>query len=170
MLAARSDPVAALPIADDWAGDAMVSFKRGDTTCIRASFAGRTKDATIAISDALQQWAASGPAGAASVENDGSRPTLTACDPGTASGATQDGSLAALTVVAIRNELLATLAKQGAGIEVADCTATGVVADPAFRPVLDAAVANPNATPDSSVLGPFQQSVLAIAAKCAAKH
>ncbi len=167
MLAARSDPVAALAIADDWAGDAMVTFERGGTTCIRTSFAGRTKETTSAISDALQQWAASGPAGAGSVQNDGSRPTLTACDPGTARAATQDGSLAALTVAGIRNELLATLAKQGANIKVADCTANGVIADPTFRPILDAAVANPNATPDPSVLEPFQQSVLAIAARCA---
>ena len=49
MLAARSDPVAALAIADDWGGDAMVTFKRGDTTCIRTTFAGRTEDATSAI-------------------------------------------------------------------------------------------------------------------------
>jgi hypothetical protein len=167
MLAARSDPVAALMVADDWAGDAMATFKRGDTTCVRAIFAGRTKEATSAIGAALQQWAASGPAGAASVQSDESRPTLTACDPGTASAAIQDRSLAALTVAVIRNELLASLAKQGVGIKVADCTANGVVEDPAFRPLLDAAVANPNATPDPSVLEPFQQSVLAIAASCA---
>ena len=168
MLAARSDPVAALAIADGWAGDAMVTFTRGGTTCIRTTFAGRTKEATSALASALQQWAASGPAGAATVQDDASRPTLTACDPGTASVATtQDGSLAALTVAGIRNELLASLAKQGANIKVADCTANGVIADPAFRPLLDAAVANPSATPDANVLAQFQQSVLPIAAKCA---
>ena len=44
MLAARSDPVAALGIVDGWGGDAMVTFKRGDTTCIRTTFAGRTAE------------------------------------------------------------------------------------------------------------------------------
>ena len=169
MLAARSDPVAALAIADDWGGDAMVTFKRGDATCIRTSFVGRTKEATSAIGGALEQWAASGPAGAASVQNDGSRPTLTACDPGTATAATHDGSLAALTVAAIRGELLASVAKQGANVKVADCTANGVIADPTFRPLLDAAVANPNAAPDPDVLKQFQQTVLTIAGGCVAR-
>jgi hypothetical protein len=168
MLAARSDPVAALAIADDWAGDAMVTFKRGDTTCIRATFAGRTADATSAMSEALRQWAASGPPGAASVQNDGSRPTLTTCDPGSASvAAAHDGSLAALTVALTRNEFLAALTKQGADIKVADCTASGIIASPAFRPLLDASVANPNATPDADAAQQFQQTVLAIAARCA---
>jgi len=87
--------------------------------------------------------------------------------PGTASVATtQDGSLAALTVAGIRNELLAALAKQGVKIKVADCTANGVIADAAFRPLLAATVANPNATPDTTVLQQFQQSVLTIATRC----
>ena len=101
------------------------------------------------------------------MQDDGSRPTLTACDPGIASGVTaQDGSLAALTVVDLRNEILASLAKQGAGIKVADCTANGVIADPSFRPLLDVAVADPNATPDADAVQKFQQSILAIAARC----
>ena len=74
MLAARSDPVAALAIADGWAGDSMVTFKRGDTTCLRTTIAGRTPEATSAIGGALEQWVAAGPAGAASVQHDGLAP------------------------------------------------------------------------------------------------
>jgi hypothetical protein len=35
--------------------------------------------------------------------------------------------------------------------------------------VLDAAIAHPDRTPDSSILRPFQQRVLAIATACTAK-
>ena len=67
-------------------------------------------------------------------------------------------------MASIRNEFLAALTKQGAGIKVADCTANGMIVDPTFRPLLDAAVANPNATPDADAAQQFQQTVLAIAA------
>ena len=56
--------------------------------------------------------------------------------------------------------------QQGSGIKVASCTANGVIADPAFKPLLDAAVNDPNAVPDASVVDRFQQSVLTIASEC----
>lgn len=169
ILAARSDPVTALPVADGWAGDSMVTFRRNGTTCVRASFASRTDGASAKLRDALEQWAAQGPAGAADVHQGGRLTTLNACDPG-AAGTSPDTSVAALTVVGVRNGLLATLAGQGLDIETADCTANGVVQDPTFRPVLDAAVADPSGTPDSSLLTPFQQRLPAIAAMCAARR
>jgi hypothetical protein len=169
MLSARADPVGALAAADGWAGDGMVTFERGDKTCIRVAFAGHTESDTSRIGDAVQAWAAAGPAGAASVTAGSSRPTLTACDPGGAVGTGPDGSLAALTVATIRNQLLGSLAKQGSGVKVASCTANGVIADPAFKPLLDAAVADPNAVPDASVVDRFQQSVLTIASECQRK-
>ena len=175
MLASRSDPVVALAVVDGWGGDAMVTFERGDATCIHATFAGHTSEAAVAIDAALQQWAAAGPAGAASVQettvgHEGSRPTLTACDPGTAtaaSAASGDGSLAALTVAAFRNQLLATVLKEGASVKVGDCTANGVIADPAFRPILAASVADPSANLDADQVKLLQQSVLKIATSCA---
>ncbi len=167
-LAARSDPVAALGVVDGWGGDAMVTFKRGDTTCIRTTFVGRTQKDTTAIGDALRQWSAAGPAGAASVEDGAAGPTLTACDPGAANVATtMDGSIAALTVAALRNQILGSLAQQGAGIDAARCTANGVIVDPTFRPLLDAAADNPNVQPPAAALAAFQQNVLATAARCA---
>jgi hypothetical protein len=50
---------------------------------------------------------------------------------------------------------------------VASCTADGVVADPAFRPLLKAATAHPDRTPGVSIIGPFQRRVLAIGTACA---
>jgi hypothetical protein len=167
VLATRSDPVDALGVADAWAGDAMVTFTRGGTTCLRATFTGRTPDGTGAIGDALRGWAAGAPPQTADVTVAGSNATLTTCDPGGAAVSVQDRTIAALTVVAVRNELLATLVDQGAPRQASECTANGVVADPAFGPVLDAAAADPNATPSADLLRPLQQRIIAIAAACA---
>ena len=166
-LATQSDAVEALRVADAWGGDSMATFTRGDTRCLRATFVGRTPAGTTAIGNALEQWAAKEPGDAVEAVSDRSHATLTACDPGASGAAVEDHSIAALTVVAVRNSLLATLARQGVTAGVADCTANGVITDPAFRPVLDAAVANPNATPDEDTLGPLQQRIFSIAATCA---
>jgi len=166
MLAARSDPVHALGVADGWAGDAEVTFTRAGTTCLRAAFAGRSADATTAIEGALEQWAAQAPAGSAQAAPTGDLAGLTACDPGVAGVTASDGSLAALAVATVRNLLIGTLADQGVGTEVAACTANGVVADPAFHPVLDAVVADPSAEPNPKLLGPVQQSLLTNLTRC----
>ena len=71
MLAGRGDAGEALAVADGWGGDAMVTFSRGDATCVRAAFTGRNRDATTAISDAIATWAADLPGGAASSTRNG---------------------------------------------------------------------------------------------------
>ena len=166
MLAERADPVATLPVVDGWGGDAMVSFRRDGTSCLRANIAGRDAAAQAAIDGALAQWVAAAPEGSAELGHDASVATLTACDPGPDAAAVPDHSFAAFTVAAVRNQLLGELAAAGMPTKVASCTANGVVADPAFRPVLDAAIAHPDRTPESSILRPFQQRVLAIATAC----
>jgi hypothetical protein len=166
MLAERADPVATLPVVDGWGSDAMVSFRRAGTGCLRANIAGRDAAAQAAIDGALTQWVAGAPPGSAELGHDASVATLTACDPGPDAAAVPDNSFAAFTVAAVRNQLLGELAAQGMPTKIASCTANGVVADPAFRPVLDAATAHPNRTPDSSILRPFQQRLLAIATAC----
>jgi hypothetical protein len=162
-LSARLDPVRALQVADGWGGDAMITLRRGDTTCIRATFAGRSRDDGDAIGDALDEWVAAGASGAADVVRRGPRSTLTACEPETAS-TSGDGSLAALTVAVTRDELLSQFV--AVDREAASCIANRVVADPTFRPVLEASVEDPDVLPDESVLGPFQSRVLAIARDC----
>jgi hypothetical protein len=166
ILATRSDPVDALRVADGWAGDAMVTFKRGDTTCVRASFAGRSSRATTDIERALEAWAAKAPARSAGAQRTGSLATLTACDPGTAARTKQGRPVAALTVAVVRNTLLANLTRQGLGTGVAGCVANGVVGDPTLRPVLEATVDDPTATPGADVLRPLQQKARSITARC----
>ena len=138
MLASRSDPVATLAIADGWAGDAMVTFHRGDAACIRATFAGRTNEAAATLGDLLARWAprgrperqvSSAPMGRTGAHDRRSR-RATPAPRAAASAASGDGSLAALTVAAFRNQLLATVIKEGADLKVANCTANGVIRDP----------------------------------------
>jgi hypothetical protein len=166
MLAAHGDPVATLPIVDGWGGDSMVSFRRDGASCLRANIAGRNAAAQAAIDDALARWVAAAPAGSAQLDHDAGLATLTACDPGPDAAAAPDRSFAAFTVAAVRNELLGALADQGLSTEAASCTANGVVADPVFRPVLDAAVADRDRIPDASALRRVQQRVVAIATAC----
>jgi hypothetical protein len=167
MLAERADPIATLPIVDGWGGDAMVSFRRDGASCVRANIAGRNAGAQAAIDDALARWVATAPAGTAELGHDASLATLTACDPGPNAPPVAGRSFAAFTVAAVRNELLGALAAQGVTTKAASCTANGVVSDPAFRPVLDAAADRPDRTPDASILDPFQRRVVAIASACA---
>ena len=93
----------------------------------------------------------------------GSTSTLTACEPRTAAPSS-DGSLAALTVAVTRDEILSQLI--GGGEKAATCVANGVVADPTFRPLIEASVADPDAMPDQSDLAPFQARAIAIAQEC----
>ena len=49
MLATQGDPAESLRVADGWGGDAMVTFTRGDTQCVRAAFVGRDAESSGAI-------------------------------------------------------------------------------------------------------------------------
>ena len=68
VLASRLEPGVALAAADAWGGDAMVTFTRDGATCLRSTFQGKTAGGTAVIADALAQWAAQMPAGAATVD------------------------------------------------------------------------------------------------------
>ena len=127
------------------------------------------------LGDALAQWAAAGPAGAASVQRTNAqggspRPTLTACDPSTASvasAASGDGSLAARRWRHSATNCSRPVIEQGADLKVGNCTANGVIRDPAFRPILTASVADPSAMLDADQVRLLQQNVLKIATSCA---
>jgi hypothetical protein len=83
-LAARVDPAVALSTVASWDGDSFVQFERGDAACMRAAFAGTKVESTDQIAAVLNQWAALGPSGAATVARANNTATLTACDPGNA--------------------------------------------------------------------------------------
>jgi hypothetical protein len=105
-----------------------VPFKRGDTACIRATFAGAQVESTERIAVALDQWAALGPGGAASVERANDTATLTTCDPGTAPDEAKITSSG--DVLDTRASILFGALAEGAPSTVAACVADRLAVDP----------------------------------------
>ena len=126
----------------------MITFTKGDTTCLRSNFVGRDDEQTKAIGSALAEWAAAMPAGAAEVEQ-GARITLTACDPGAAGTEAPNRALEALLLAGTRDGLMVEILKGGTPVKVAVCTSDTLVQDPSFAPLLDALVVDPNAEPEA---------------------
>jgi hypothetical protein len=168
ILASRLDPGVALTAADAWGGDAMVTFTRKGTTCLRSTFVGKTPDGTGSIGSALSQWAAQMPAGAAAVDATANRVTLTACDPGAAATEAPNRALQALVFAGTRDELFAEVLRQGLPVGVATCAADALVRDPAFKPVIDSATNDPSAAPDAGVLAGIRARAPEILSDCAA--
>jgi hypothetical protein len=144
----------------------MVTFTRDGATCLRSTFQGKTADGTAVIADALSQWAAQMPAGAATIDRTSERTTLTACDPGTGAIEAPNRALAALVYVASRGSLFAEVLQQGLPVKIADCTANRVVRDPAFQPLLAGAAADPSAAPDAGVISAVRGRVSEILQEC----
>jgi hypothetical protein len=170
VLASRLDPGVALTAADAWGGDAMVTFTRKGTTCLRSTFVGKTPDGTQSIAAALSQWAAQMPAGATQVAAQPERVTLTACDPGATATEAPNRALQALVFVGSRDGLFADVLRQGLPVAVATCAADTLVRDPAFKPVIDGAVADPSAAPDAAAFDGVKARAPAILTECAATH
>jgi hypothetical protein len=168
VLASRIDPATALGAADGWGGDAMITFTRDGTTCLRSAFVGRNDEQTKAIGSALEEWAALMPAGSAEVEQ-GARITLTACDPGAAGTEAPNRALQALILAGTRDGLFLEVLKQGAPVRVAVCTSDTLVRDPTFAPLLQAAVVDPNAEPDADTLAAVRARVPDVFRECSTK-
>jgi len=134
MLAARLDPAVALPTIHNWRGDKYVQFKRGDTECVRAAFAGKEAQNTEQIAAALDQWVAAGPSGPASVERTNGTATLTACDP----GQDADGAkvMTAGDVLDARAYALSGSMEDGTPVDNAECVADRAGLDPDLRAFL----------------------------------
>jgi hypothetical protein len=165
VLASRIDPATALTAADGWGGDAMITFKRDDTTCLRSAFVGRDAKRTKAIGSALADWAAAMPPDAAEVEQ-GKQITLTACDPGAAGTEAPNRALQALILAVTRDGLFLEVLKQGAPVKAALCSSDTLVRDPAFAPLLQAAVVDPNGEPDPEALAAVRARVPDVFRQC----
>jgi len=79
LLASRLDPRTALAAVTGWKGDTYVGFTRDDQPCIRGAIATDDPREAKEMASALEQWAAKGPAGAASVQRNGADVALDAC-------------------------------------------------------------------------------------------
>jgi hypothetical protein len=169
MLAGRGDAGAALSAADGWGGDAMVTFTRAGTTCVRAGFVGRSSAATTALADAIATWAASMPGGTATSAQKGNVVTLTACDPGAAAADPPNSATGALIVAELRNEVLRQVVGGGIPITTADCIATRLVRDPVLAPVIAQATADPNSQLSDTDKTALQQKVTDLTVACLKK-
>lgn len=108
-LAERIDPFQAMTAIDGWGGDAYVLSDDGDRTCVRAVAYGDTERDVEELTTALEAWAASLPAGMATVTaTDDGGVDVESCDPGDAADLDVTGRGAdALAVPVTRSYLFA---------------------------------------------------------------
>jgi hypothetical protein len=133
VLASRLDPQVALKAAEGWGGDRYVAFTKrdaGDKECVRIAFVGDTGADTKQIADALGQWAAALPAGAASSQRAGERAILTACDTAGTTAPEEATLDDAVTLLVDRNDLALQLLYARAPARIARCSADQLAAEP----------------------------------------
>ena len=166
MLSTAMNPAAAFDAVRGWGGDAMVTVKRGDETCVRANFTGQDADASAAITSALQQWSANGAHPSSTVTTAGPVTTLLTCDgdaPATDPAAPLNGAVGTLQ---LRNDLLLSGLHAGVERRVIECTANAVIRAPEFAAYRDDRVASPAADPATDVLERMQRAVQRSATDC----
>ena len=166
MLAARGDPGLALDVSDRLAGDSMVTFRSGNTTCVRAVFVGRSDSATAALEAAIAGWAASMPGGTATSSRSTDGVTLTACDPGASAIGPPNSAAAALLVPALRGEVLAQAVAGGLPLEVARCMTTRLVRDSVIAPFVAEATVDQRGAPDGDAVKALQAKAVELATAC----
>ena len=80
-LAERIDPKVAFEATLGWGGDRFAAVERDGATCVRAVFAGDTKDDEEEMAAAIEEWVDAMP-GDAEVDDVDGHPALESCDPG----------------------------------------------------------------------------------------
>jgi hypothetical protein len=117
----------ALAAADGWGDDSYVAYTQDGTSCMRASYVGRTPGATRDMLTQLRRWVADGSAKTASVKRHGRRLEFQSCDPGSAVSSGADTTKVALTLVATRAGLAAGLGRRGVPAAAARCVAARMI-------------------------------------------
>jgi hypothetical protein len=133
VLAARIDPATAVDAVEGWGGDEFVQFERDGTACVRIAYRGETAEDTERMATALDQWAATLPAGVAGVER-GSQLTLTACDLGQDT-VHEPNALFDAELLLYNRAVIGSFLKQSPGSldpTVARCAALLLALDPAY--------------------------------------
>jgi len=159
LLSTAMDPAAAFDTVHGWGGDAMVTVKRGDETCVRANFTGQDADTSAVLTSALRQWSSNGAHPSAMVTTAGPVTTLLTCD-GDAPATDPDASLnAAVGTVQLRNELLLSGLEAGIERRVIECAADALIHTSEFAAFRDDRLASPADHPASGVLERVQRAV-----------
>jgi hypothetical protein len=113
VLAERIDPIVALEATDGWGGDAYVAFTQNDRTCVRLAWQADTSTDNQEMKDALDQWVAAMPPGAASVTADGDLLQVQSCDPGADQVTLNNRALDVLQLPSTRSLLALSVVQQG---------------------------------------------------------
>ncbi len=129
MLAERMPLREALAAADGWGGDAYVAYDRGDKTCARMNYAGRTPQDTTRMLVALRRWVAAAPGSPAKVTRAGRVLQFQSCDPGKKAKVGNDASEDALQLVAIRANVGLSFLRAHAPEKAARCVAVKFARD-----------------------------------------
>ena len=144
MLAARLDLPTALRAADAYKAASTIAYELDGKTCFRASVAGVNHESNAFLASTLNRWAETMPDAGASPTTTGV--VIRSCDPGAAAKTPGNGRIIAATrLVAARDALVASLARQPVPTPLAVCAARLLVREPDFATAIngDASLADP---------------------------
>lgn len=130
VMAARIDPVQALDVIDNWAGDQYATYEQGGKVCVAARYVSLDPTGAAEVQVAFDAWIMNGMAQSARLtEVDDRTFELVACDPGADASTTSEpaGVEDLLGLPAIRLQLMAN-AMEGLDddLELSWCAADGV--------------------------------------------
>ena len=144
-LAQRLEPQRALAVVDGWAGDSAITYRDGDRRCVVVAVIGVDADATETFVGAFGDWAAAGPAGAASVERGDSTATLRSCEVDQTPAVVGEPARLALQYVALRLDVFRQVLEQPrTTTEQAACFAEFIVAAVPPAELVDPSVVTPD--------------------------
>ncbi len=158
MLAERMSPAKALRVVDGWGGDAYVALDRDGTSCVKARYAGRTREDTDSMLRALKRWSRAAPEAGTKVRRAGELVALRTCDPGGKATVGSNSSSQALELAMTRAYVGVGIVKSGVESDVASCVADRLARIYPVRSLRDPTFG----TDDPAV----QQRVRAVAAGC----
>jgi hypothetical protein len=123
VLGERIDPRAALTVADNWAGDQYLAYRRDGRVCTAVAYRAESPAGTGAASDLIGAWAAASTGLDATVETVGDDVVLRSCEPAAGSAASPPVDRTDLTLgyAALRTSSMAEAVSVGATIEQAAC-------------------------------------------------
>jgi hypothetical protein len=123
VLGERIDPRAALTVADNWAGDQYLAYRRDGRVCTAVAFRPESPAGTGAASDLMGAWAAASTGLDATVETVGDDVVLRSCEPAAGSTAVPPVDRTDLTLgyAALRTSSMAEAVSVGATVEQAAC-------------------------------------------------
>jgi hypothetical protein len=136
MLAARLDLPTALRAADAYKSASTIAYDLNGKTCFRASVAGVSPAGNAFLASTLKRWAETMPDAGASPTTTGV--VLRSCDPGRAAETpSNERIIAATRLVAARDQLVASLARQPVPSALAVCAARLLVREPDFAAAIN---------------------------------